>query len=138
MPYEIKKEGRCYQVINTDTQQVHAKCTSKAKAEAQVRLLESVVEHKEDKGKIQMNMKTFKKEHKELLDVLKNPTPSKLQHEYKKQAKEVKKVEGKGVKKTSSWIDFYKTHTKGKTFGSRAAVNEHMKKLSAEYKKTKK
>lgn len=41
MPYQIVKEGKCYQVINSATGQIHAKCTSKAKAEAQVRLLYS-------------------------------------------------------------------------------------------------
>lgn len=39
MPYEITKQGRCWQVINSDTGMVHAKCTTKTKAEAQMRLL---------------------------------------------------------------------------------------------------
>lgn len=43
MPYGIQKvaEGK-YQVINLKTGQVHAKHTSKTKADAQVRLLEAV------------------------------------------------------------------------------------------------
>lgn len=42
MPYAIEKvEGkRCYRVVNTETGQEHAKCTTKKKAEAQVRVLE--------------------------------------------------------------------------------------------------
>jgi len=95
MPYEIQKEGRCYKVMNTETQQVHAKCTSKKKAEAQVRLLENIVEEKP-------------------------------------------MTKGKGVRATSSWVQYYKEHTKGKKFGTRQAVNDHMKKLSIEYHKQKK
>lgn len=44
MPYKIRKmpNRRCYRVYNSETKYVYAKCTSKKKAEAQVRLLESV------------------------------------------------------------------------------------------------
>jgi len=43
MPYEIKKLGRGdYEVINKDTGTIHAKHTSLAKAQAQVRLLHMV------------------------------------------------------------------------------------------------
>lgn len=42
MPYEIERKGRCYSVINTKTGQVHAKCTSMKKAEAQLHLLQGV------------------------------------------------------------------------------------------------
>jgi len=41
MPYEIKKKGTKYQVKNKQTGEVKAKGTTKAKAEAQVRLLDS-------------------------------------------------------------------------------------------------
>jgi hypothetical protein len=40
MPYEIRKNGRAYEVVNSDTGEVHAKHTTKAKAEAQVKLLQ--------------------------------------------------------------------------------------------------
>jgi hypothetical protein len=42
MPYTIRKvKGKdCYTVKNTDTKVVHAKCSTKEDAEAQVRLLE--------------------------------------------------------------------------------------------------
>ena len=42
MPYEIKKEGSFYKVINKKTGKVHAKCSTKEKAEAQVFLLRGV------------------------------------------------------------------------------------------------
>ena len=43
MPYKIVKHARGdYSVVNAATGKVHAKHTSKAKAEAQVRLLHSV------------------------------------------------------------------------------------------------
>ena len=43
MPYELKKiSPKCWQVVNKDTGVVHSKCTTKAKAEAQMRLLYGV------------------------------------------------------------------------------------------------
>jgi len=42
MPYVIKKVGSHYSVINRQSGRVHAKHTTKAKAEAQVRLLTSL------------------------------------------------------------------------------------------------
>jgi len=41
MPYAIRKVGKKFQVVNTDTGEVHAKGTTKQKAEAQIRLLGS-------------------------------------------------------------------------------------------------
>lgn len=41
MPYEIRRRGSRYEVLRSDTGEVHAKHTTKAKAEAQVRVLES-------------------------------------------------------------------------------------------------
>ena len=40
MPYDVRKNGRCWEVVNTDTGEVKAQCTSKQKAQAQVRILE--------------------------------------------------------------------------------------------------
>lgn len=43
MPYEIQHPTpRCWQVVNTDTGKVHSKCTTKTKAQAQMRLLYGV------------------------------------------------------------------------------------------------
>lgn len=39
MPYEIVKHGRCFSVVNTETGMVHSRCSTKANAEAQMRLL---------------------------------------------------------------------------------------------------
>lgn len=39
MPYAIKRKGRQYQVVNTETGDIKASSTSKAKAEKQLRLL---------------------------------------------------------------------------------------------------
>lgn len=39
MPYKIQKVGTAYQVVNADTGKVYAKHTTRAKAQAQVRLL---------------------------------------------------------------------------------------------------
>lgn len=39
MPYKIVKSGDKYKVINEKTGKVHAKGTTKAKAEAQIRFL---------------------------------------------------------------------------------------------------
>jgi len=46
MPYQIKvfKQGKkmCYSVVNTITKTIHSKCSTKKKAEAQLRLLEQI------------------------------------------------------------------------------------------------
>lgn len=53
MPYEIiRKNQRCYEVKNSQTGRIHAKCTSKKKAEAQVRLLEQISASEQDGGAI--------------------------------------------------------------------------------------
>jgi hypothetical protein len=42
MPFDIKKVGKKFQVINSNTGYIHSKGTTKKKAEAQVRLLHSI------------------------------------------------------------------------------------------------
>lgn len=44
MPYKIKKvkNKNCYKVFNSKTGKIHSKCSTKKKADAQVRLLESL------------------------------------------------------------------------------------------------
>jgi hypothetical protein len=42
MPYEMKKVDGKYKVVNKETGKVHAKATSKKKAQAQMRLLHGV------------------------------------------------------------------------------------------------
>jgi len=44
MSYELihVPKSRCYEVINPETQKVHSQCTTKKKAEAQIRLLENL------------------------------------------------------------------------------------------------
>lgn len=42
MPFVIKKVGASYQVVNSKTGRVHAKHTTKLKAQAQLRLLKSL------------------------------------------------------------------------------------------------
>jgi hypothetical protein len=45
MPLEIIKLGKHYMVVNIATGQVHSKSTTKAKALAQIRLLNSLDSH---------------------------------------------------------------------------------------------
>lgn len=42
MPYDMEKVDKCWRVFNTETGTEHAKCTTKTKAEAQLRLLRGV------------------------------------------------------------------------------------------------
>lgn len=42
MPWNIEKHDGCFKVVNKKTGKVHAKCTTKEKAEAQIRLLRGV------------------------------------------------------------------------------------------------
>lgn len=57
MPYGIKKINEsCYEVYNKDTGKIHAKCTTKTKALAQIRLLYGV-----ESGKFKPTGKPAKK-----------------------------------------------------------------------------
>ena len=67
MPYTIEKEGSCFKVINKKTGKVHAKCTTKAKAEAQLHLLQGVEHGWEPSGKKAKN-ESISSEIKKLLD----------------------------------------------------------------------
>ena len=43
MPYELRrKNSKCWEVINPKTGEIHSKCTTKKKGEAQIRLLQSL------------------------------------------------------------------------------------------------
>ncbi len=42
MPYTIRKLKTCYQVVNTQTGRILANCTTKEKAEAQMRILKKL------------------------------------------------------------------------------------------------
>lgn len=42
VPYEIKRKGSKYQVVNKETGEVKAEATSKSKAERQLRLLRGI------------------------------------------------------------------------------------------------
>lgn len=42
MPYQIKKVKDKFQVINTQTKKIHAKGTTKVKAENQIKLLKAL------------------------------------------------------------------------------------------------
>jgi hypothetical protein len=42
MPYEIRKNGSSYEVVNKDTKEVKAKHSTKEDAEKQIRLLEAI------------------------------------------------------------------------------------------------
>lgn len=56
MPYSIRKVGKKFQVVNTETGEVHAKGTTKKKAEAQIRLLGS-----KEGGKVETKPRSFKR-----------------------------------------------------------------------------
>lgn len=42
MPYAIRRKSNRYEVVNVDTGEIHARSTSKAKAEKQLRLLKGI------------------------------------------------------------------------------------------------
>jgi len=63
MPYSIKKHTedgkKCYSVITTETGTVHSKCTTLAKAKAQLRILNATLEKTEPKKSSGMTWKTY-------------------------------------------------------------------------------
>jgi len=42
MPYKIVKTNNCYSVVNKESGEVHSKCSTKEKAEAQLKLLYAI------------------------------------------------------------------------------------------------
>lgn len=42
MPYTIRRRKRCYQVVNKKSKRVFSKCSTKAKASRQLRLLRAI------------------------------------------------------------------------------------------------
>lgn len=61
MPYSLRKVPRrnCYRVTNTKTNKVRAKCTSKAKAKKQMRLMYALESNPEFKK--QLRSRTMRK-----------------------------------------------------------------------------
>ena len=61
MPYNLTKEKKtCWVVQNTETGKIHSKCTTKKKAEAQIRLLESL-ENQSGEGILDEAKKLYEK-----------------------------------------------------------------------------
>ncbi len=52
MPYQIKKKGKGYEVINSQTGLIHAKNTTKGKALGQLHLLQGLKEDLKQKHKM--------------------------------------------------------------------------------------
>lgn len=42
MPYTIRRRKRCFQVINRKSRRIYSKCTTKSKAQKQMRLLRAI------------------------------------------------------------------------------------------------
>lgn len=119
MPYAVEKvEGkRCYRVVNTETGEEHAKCTTKKNAEAQMRLLYGVEQGWKPTGK--KPMPPMKKKGNGAMEM-------------KIEVKEDTEPVAPAPKKT--WRQFYAEASKGKKFGSRQEVNEFMREMGKKYK----
>jgi hypothetical protein len=62
MPYSIKRiSPKCWEVLNTETGEIHSKCATKSKAEAQVRLLYGVESGKNYSKKKEMSVDSKKR-----------------------------------------------------------------------------
>ncbi len=148
MPYSIQKSGRCYSVVNDDTKEVHAKCTSSKKAEAQLALLRGVEHGWKPTGK-KSKATEVEGGRVEVINEQAHYIPDEESDEEPKQRKKVKKVKRSSKKKTTmpsdevvspsgkTWKVFLGEGLRGKKFGGRAEVNAEMKRLSEEYKKQK-
>lgn len=109
--YMLIKNGECWTVYNRLNQKIIEPCLpTEEKGTSLIKELVKLDEVKE--------LKDLAVKHRE---VLRKDTLTKLKNNNNKD-------------KMETWIEFYKKNTKGKKFGSRAEVNAHMKKLSAEYK----
>lgn len=47
MPYTVRRRKRCFQVVNRKTKRVFSKCTTKTKANKQLRLLRAIEYNKD-------------------------------------------------------------------------------------------
>ena len=133
MPYTIEKEGSCFKVINKKTGKVHAKCTTKAKAEAQLHLLQGVEHGWEPSGKKTKNECKDSNERAGLEDFDETKTDMPKTKKKKKEVKEsnvdklLRVFEGKEVEEITEALD-----TKMKV-GVKKAI-EMMKKMYPTHK----
>lgn len=107
--YMIIKNGDCWTLYNTLNKKVLEPCLDEEKKA--IEIMKGLIEN--DK---KADVKQVIEKHRKVL--------------YKDS---LKKIKG-SVKSKMTWIEFYKQQTKGKKFGSRAAVNAHMKECSKKYK----
>lgn len=47
MPYTVRRRKRCFQVVNRKSKRVYSKCTTKTKANKQIRLLRAIKYNKD-------------------------------------------------------------------------------------------
>ena len=120
MPYAVEKvEGkRCYRVVNTETGEEHAKCTTKKNAEAQMRLLYGV-----EKGWKPTGEKPMPKKKGKGAMPKEEPAPA-----------PAPEPEPEPAPKKKTWRQFYAEAIKGKKFGSRQEVNEFMREMGKKFK----
>lgn len=162
MPYSLEHTSpKCWSVVNTDTGKIHSKCSSKKKAQAQMRLLYGVesgwtpkkkggsthedvisvdvplmirlLEYAREDAKTDMDL------HKITENMLGLGKSVLSMNNYDDIVKQVEggKIKNISSNKMSTWKDYVKKSMQGKKFSSRAEVNDFMKKISAEWKSKK-
>ena len=103
--YSLYQNGEdCWTLMNIETGKVHGYCMKEQDAKKQLNLLQRIQNEETTKNIVKSDIEQKKK--------IKSYTKTKMQ----------------------TWREFYSQKTKGKKFGSRAEVNEWMRKCSAEYK----
>lgn len=147
MPYEIERKGRCYEVRDLQGN-IRAKCTSKAKAEAQRRLLYGIETGEwkpTGKKKIRrgrgIKLDQVPEGEVEVVDNQKIFMPEENASESECECEDAKKNKKAGGRikntMTGTWKEYVKTHMKGKKFSDRSEVNAYFKSLSEEFKSKK-
>lgn len=157
MPTRIEKVSpRCWRVLGPRGR-VHAECTTKKMAQAQMNLLQGI-EHgwtpskkggkikakdEEVEGKIEVidEQPIFIHEDKKEDDTSSEEEEEVSGGKIKKAKKKTKKTTAPKKKTTGgsvgSWKDYVKTHMAGKKFAKREEANEFLKSLAKEFKATK-
>ena len=79
MPIVIRKvrNQECWKVFNKDTGEIHAKCTTKAKAEAQKRLLDEYDKKKNEFKDVDEKLTDVVDNTKEIITITKNKNKKK-------------------------------------------------------------
>jgi hypothetical protein len=147
---EIRKDGRCFSVVNVDSGHVYGKCSTKKAAESQMRLLHGIESGWKPTRKPKKTAMAGTEDKVQIVNEqpiaeveMEKPQLVEVGMGTKKKCGGGKKCgTGKNTTKkcgmgAGTWKAFVSKALAGKKFGSRDEANKAMKELSAQWKSSK-